>query len=173
FSNQFKEPKVKWKKSTAQKILFEMLLEGTIPDSKEDVSMSLEHIYSLHPDFALYDFALFRDRLAKLRDTLQNMNQRARDDLAAFNTYKLNHKPSLTSHKGYIQWQGSTSRELLLDDLADGKDQLMSPQELWQSRPEYYDEFPLHAFRSKLEQERRTAKYLHTLQERGLMHRAS
>jgi hypothetical protein len=37
---------------------------------------------------------------------------------------------------------------------------------------EYYNESPLDAFRSKLYQELSTAKYLHTLKERGLNKKA-
>jgi hypothetical protein len=37
----------------------------------------------------------------------------------------------------------------------------------WLTRPAYYDEFPLNAFREKISQEIRTAKYLHTLKVRG------
>jgi hypothetical protein len=35
------------------------------------------------------------------------------------------------------------------------------------------DDFPLDAFRDKLKQEIGTAKYLHTIKERGIEHRAS
>ena len=35
------------------------------------------------------------------------------------------------------------------------------------------DKFPLAAFRKKLEQQIKTAKYLHTIKERGIEHRAS
>ena len=45
--------------------------------------------------------------------------------------------------------------------------------ELWASQQEYTDEFPLDAFRGKLEQEIRTRKYIYTLEVRGIEHRAS
>ncbi|MEL7338943.1 MAG: hypothetical protein AAGM67_00550 [Bacteroidota bacterium] len=173
YSEKFKEPKVRWKKSNARKVLFDMLLEGIVPGSDEDTTMPIDEVYLLHPEFALYDFQKFPERLSKLGKSLNDMIKRANDDLLAFNIYKSNHKPSLVSHKGYIQWQGSNSRELLLDDILAGKHEEMTPMELWNSRPEFRDEFPLHAFRSKLEQERRTSKYLHTLRVRGILHKAS
>jgi hypothetical protein len=49
----------------------------------------------------------------------------------------------------------------------------MTPQELWESREEYRLEFPVHVFRQKVDQERRTAKYLHTVKVRGYEHESS
>jgi hypothetical protein len=39
--------------------------------------------------------------------------------------------------------------------------------EFWLTRPEYYDEFPLPVFRDKMRQEKRSTKYIHTLNVRG------
>jgi hypothetical protein len=89
-----------------------------------------------------------------LRAKIKELDFRADEDLEAFRTYKRNHKPSLFSHKGYVQWQGSTAQELLWDDLdAYQKDSNQKPKDLWMSRKEYCDEFPLDAFRDKIKQE--------------------
>ena len=171
----FKEPKTKWRKSKAKKILYQAILDGTVPlNDKNFETMSLEDIYSIDPELSLYDFKKFKSRLNRLRDKVLFLNKRADDDLAAFGNYKKNHKPSLFSHKGYIQWQGSSAQEYLWEDLdAFMNDPNMKPKDLWMSRPEYMNEFPLDAFRDKIKQEIRTAKYLRTLRERGQEHRAS
>jgi hypothetical protein len=166
-SANFKEAKIKWKKSEAKRKLYLLILDGEIADTDTD-SEDLSKIYLMDEEFAKYDFGLFKQRLSALRQKVHELNDRAKNDLEAFETYKSNHKPSLFSHKGYIQWQGSTSQELLLLDIENGKHKQISPKDLWASRSEYYDEFPLDAFRSKLYQELSTAKYLHTLKERGL-----
>jgi len=118
-----------------------------------------------------------QNRLNRLRDKVLDLNKRADDDLEAFKNYKKNHKPSLFSQKGYIQWhwQGSTAQELLLDDLEDYiKNPDMKPFDLlWNSRDEYKNEFPLDAFADKIKQEIRTAKYLKTLRERSKEQRSS
>ena len=44
---------------------------------------------------------------------------------------------------------------------------MLSRFELYGSRPEYYQNFPLDAFRDKVNQEIRTSKYLYTLKVRG------
>jgi hypothetical protein len=44
---------------------------------------------------------------------------------------------------------------------------------LWESRREYFEQFPLDAFRDKIKQEVRTAKYLHTCKTKGIRFKAS
>ena len=51
---QFQEPKTKWKNSAAKKILYNLIIEGTVPD-EVDSTMPLQDIYMLHPKFAKYD----------------------------------------------------------------------------------------------------------------------
>jgi hypothetical protein len=165
-SSEFIEPKVKWEKSHAKKILYNMIMEGSIPD-EDDESEDLERIYIMHEEFSKYDYFKFKDRLSRLRKKIQDLNRRADDDWEAYQVYISNHKPAIFSSKGYIQWQGSTAQEMLWEDMEAGKHKTMTPKELWLSREDVYvKEFPLDAFRSKLQQEIRTAKYLHTLEVR-------
>jgi hypothetical protein len=166
-SRDFQEPKKKWEKSEARKRLYLLILDGVIADEDNDAE-DLQEIYMMDEEFLKYDYGKFKDRLSRLRTKIHQLNDRAKDDLEAFENYKSNHKPSLFSHKGYIQWQGSDAQELLLDDIAKNMHKTMKPEELWLSRNEYKNEFPLHAFRDKLRQEIKTAKYLYTLKERGL-----
>jgi hypothetical protein len=159
--------KLKWRKSKAQQILYGMLVDGTVP-MEDDPNMPLEDIYLLDEEFSKFEYEQFKGRLNRLRAKIVEMDNRANADLEAFRVYKQNHKPSLFSHKGYIQWQGSTAQELLWDDLDDYlKDPDMKPKDLWLKRKEYSDEFPLDAFRDKIKQEIRTAKYIRTRQARA------
>jgi hypothetical protein len=162
---QSKEKKKnKWRKSKAKQILYEMLLDGTVPMEN---TMPLEDIYLLDEEFDNFDFDKFKGRLDRLKKKIRELDSRADEDLEAFRIYKRNHKPSLFSHKGYIQWQGSTAQELLWDDLdAYLKDPNKKPKDLWMSRKEYHDEFPLDAFRDKIKQEIRTQKYIRTREAR-------
>ena len=67
---QFKEPKVKWKKSKAKRILYDLLRDGTVPlvqkDSNGTVTMPIEEIFALDEEFALYDPDKFPSRLGAL-----------------------------------------------------------------------------------------------------------
>ncbi len=169
-ADAFKEPKVKWRKSKAKRILYELLMDGTIP---LDDTMPFEEFFLLSQEFASYDPEKFKSRLRSLRDKISELDKRAEEDRKAFDVYKKNHEVSLFSHKGYIQWQGSDAQDLLWDDIEAGKLGTMTKKQLWESRPEYREEFPLFAFRKKVEQEIRTSKYVHTVRMKGILHKAS
>lgn len=111
--DDFKEPSIKWKKSKAKEILTEMIIQGDIPEDPDDPT-PVDDIYILHPEFCKYDRSKFPGRLnLKIKD----MWSRADDDFKAFENYIANHEPSLYSHKGYAEWQGSDAQMFLLMDL--------------------------------------------------------
>jgi hypothetical protein len=111
-SAQFKEPKIKWKKSEAKRELYHLILDGVISDADNE-SEDLLEIYQMSMKFGLYDFGKFKARLTALRKKIHELNDCAAEDLLAFENYKSNHEVSLFTHKGNIQWQGSDAQELL------------------------------------------------------------
>jgi hypothetical protein len=174
----FIEPKIKWRKSQAKKLLHAAIIDGKVPENALDNDgneiMKLEEIYGLHQEFLLYDFTKFAARLASVRADILSNKDRSLDDMSAFELYLLNHNVSLYSRKGYIQWQGSDAQCCLLEDISNGC--LLTeqkPKELWESRQEYYENFPLDVFRKNIQQEVRTAKYLHTIKTKGISYHAS
>ena len=172
----FKEPKTKWRKSEAKKLLYKDIMEGRVPiDAKEDGNnkLALKDIYSLRPEYAEYDYNKFSSRISSIRSTMKKNISRAKDDQAAFDLYVETNPVSYFSHKGYIQWQGSESQRLLQEDIANGRLEEWGKMELWQSRQEYHFEFPLKEFRDKIDQEIGTAKYLYTLKVKGKQHKSS
>jgi hypothetical protein len=171
--DSFEEPKTKWKKSKAKQVLYDLLMEGTVPLDLEDTSMSLEEIYGINDELMKYSFEKFAGRLQSLRESIIDSNNRADEDFEAFATYVRNHEVSKQSYKGYLQWQGSTAQELLWDDLPAYMKDDRKPMDLWKSRPEYQNKWHHNVFRSKLEQEIRTYKYLRTMRERKVIHKAS
>ena len=128
---------------------------------------SLEEIYLFNIEFQNYSFERFGARLAYIRADIKRNKNRATEDLAAFLRYKENNEVSLYSRKGYGQWQGSSAQECLLKDMLEGLHISNKPKALWESRAEYYEQYPLDAFRDKISQEVRTAKYLRTLKMKG------
>jgi hypothetical protein len=62
--------------------------------------------------------------------------------------------------KATLKWQGLDAQVLLLEDMEAGELKLLGEKELWGKRPEYYECFPLPAFRNYIYQEIRTGKYL-------------
>jgi hypothetical protein len=174
---EFEEPKVTWRNSRAKEVLYTLIMDEVVPLEAKDCNnrptMAIKDIYNLHDEFKKYDIDKFAGRLKAIRDKIKELNSRADEDLVAFKNYKQNHAVSMYSHKGYIQWQGSDAQKFLLMDIEAGKHNELKPKVLWESRRAYMDTFPLHVFRSKLEQEIRTAKYIHTVKVRGIEHRAS
>jgi hypothetical protein len=173
---KLEEPDIAWRDSKAKKLLYKALMRGKIPakakDQQNKSTMELKDIYIMRPEYSEYRYDMFSSRLSSIRSTFSTNTQRAQDDQAAFDVYVENNEVSTMSHKGYIQWQGSESQRLLKEDMEDGEmekyaDQKFPKMKFWQSRPEYYNEFPLHVFRDKIQQEIGTAKYLHTLKVRG------
>lgn len=157
--------------------MYDFLRDGTIPLVQTDIhgneTMSIDEILNLDEEFSLYDPDKFKLRLRSLRKKILELDDRAADDRKAFDVYNKNHHVSHFSHKGYIQWQGSDAQELLWDDIDDGKMETMTKTQLWESRTEYKDKFPLDAFRKKVEQEIRTSKYVRTVRKKGVLHPAS
>jgi hypothetical protein len=173
---KLEEPEIAWRDSKAKRLLYKALMRGKIPakarDQQNKSTMELKDIYVMRPEYSEYRYDMFSSRLSSLRSTFSTNTQRAEDDQAAFDVYVENNEVSTMSHKGYIQWQGSESQRLLREDVEDGEmekyaDQKFPKMKFWQSRPEYYNEFPLDVFRDKIQQEIGTAKYLHTLKVRG------
>jgi len=169
---EYEEPKIKWKRSKAKMILMQDILDGKVPlhatDEDGKRTTDLHELYYSRVEFTEYHYSKFQSRLYSLRKTIKNDKNRQALDQEAFDNYRLNH-PELAqfSHKGYIQWQGSLSQQLCQQDLKEKKHETMSRLDFYCSRPEYYNEFPLDAFRDKVKQEIRTAKYFHTLQVKG------
>lgn len=169
----FKEPKIKWRNSKAKKILQKAVVDGDVSEEATGVAGELEVIYGFHEDFKLYSFGKFAARLARVREDFTSNTNRAAADLLDFNNYISHHEVSKKSRKGYPQWQGSNAQHLLLTDILNNLHKSSKPIVLWRSRPEYYNQFPLTTFRSKLEQQIRTAKYLHTVKMKGVQYKAS
>jgi hypothetical protein len=71
--------------------------------------------------------------------TVSKDRSRAAAGKIAFDDFVSRAIPSLTSHLGYIQWQGSEVQALLLADIEAEKHLNMTKQELWLSNIEYYD----------------------------------
>ena len=85
-SPNFKEPKTKWRNSKAKRLLYASLMEGVVPMDR--TTMSIHEIYLLHPELALYSFDKFEGRLERLRKKIEELDNQADDDLAAFENYK-------------------------------------------------------------------------------------
>ena len=161
------EPKIRWAKSKARELLYADIIDGKIPLDKNDKSMKLKEIYNLCPEFKEYSYKKFSSRLRSLQKIVIALKNRAKADQEAYQNFIENHQPSLFTHKGYIQWQGSKAQEKLKEDMEAGLHESMEKKELYESRPEYFENFPLDQFRDKISQETKTKKYLNYLKSKN------
>jgi hypothetical protein len=170
------EGKVKWKDSEARRILYKDVKDRVVPlEAKYDdgtPTMKLEDIYASRPEFAGYDYNKFSSRLATIRGTIKQLEERTDGDEDAFAAFVANHPVSHYDRNGFIQWQGSESQQLAKADIEAGLLQ-QGYKSLWRSRPEYFMEFDFKSFSEKIRQEIKVRKYLHTLRVRGKQHKAS
>jgi hypothetical protein len=175
---KFVEPKINWRKSKAKLLLHQDVKEGRVPLERDEVNkhgdpISLKEVYALHPEYAEYDYEKFSLRLSSIRKTVKEHNHHVKMDQSAFSNFVAAHPPSLYSAKGYIQWQGSKAKKQLKDDLRDNLHKSMGKKKLWGYRPVYYEDFPLEAFRQKLDQMIRTNKYMYKPKVKGKQHKSS
>ena len=165
------EPKPRWGKSKARKLLCVDIIEGRVPrKAKDDANkstMKLSDIYSLRPEYKQYHYSKFSSRLSSLRKTIAEREARVILDKEAFDDYVSKHPVNYITHKGYIQWQGSDAQELALEDMANNVHNTKKWAVWHGERREFHKHFPLSVFKDKIRQEIKTAKHLHTLEVRG------
>ena len=168
---EWDEPATKWGKSKARKLLYKDIMNGQVPRTAKDANgkstMKLKDIYEMHEDYKKYHYSKFSGRVARMRSLIDERESRKDLDQQAFDNYVSSHQISFFSHKGYIQWQGSDAQEFALEDIKNNVHNTTKWKVWHGQRREFYEHFPLDAFRDKIKQEIRTAKYLHTLEVRG------
>ena len=156
-----------WEFHPLRERLLELLISNEIPTSyKEMGPKAVWDKYCGEKVFQGFNYdAAFKRRLLALRKFVAEGKSRALLDRHAFDMARRNHQaPELTS-RGEPQWNGSDAQRLLKEDIASNKHIGSKPEALWWSRDEY-QQFYLTTFRSHLQQEERTKKYLHTLEYR-------
>jgi hypothetical protein len=103
---KFLEPKIKWAKSPARKLLYTDVKEGSVPlDAIVDGKRTTDNkeVYMMHPEYSEWNIDSFGRRLGGLRKFITAKNVRAEDDQKAVNKFVENNELSTMSHKGYIQ----------------------------------------------------------------------
>lgn len=167
--NDFVEPKTKWKKSAAKRLLTEDIVNNLV--GPDDLA---EDVYMQRPEYSLYDPMKFEQRLKDLIASISGHNDRAEEDLYALEIYLENNDVSHFNHRGEAQWKGSDAYELLMEDLDEGRfEALQGYRNLYDSRPEYWTQYPFEVFRDYVRMEIGTQKYLHTLEVKGKQHKSS
>jgi hypothetical protein len=101
------EPRVRWNKSQACKLLYADVQAGVASEE-----LKMEEVYVMRPEYAAYDWEKFASRLNYIRQSVAYNSQHAANDEAAFNDFVANNTLSYYKNKGSIQWQGSSAQTL-------------------------------------------------------------
>lgn len=116
-------------------------------------------MYLYRPEFAEYEYRLFRTNQLQLRKNLKDKDDRAAAESAALAHDRRIHPKPTHNHRGEPRWEGSEAEQLLQFDVDEGKHESMKPQELYHSRKEYQN-YTLDVFRGHIYQEEKRRKFL-------------
>jgi hypothetical protein len=125
----------------------------------QDMEPRVVHLQ--RPEFADFKISHFRDCLRDLRRQIIEKNNSAASDSAALARDRLIYPKATHNHRGEPQWDGDGSKaeQLLRKDMDEGKHDIMKPMDLYESRKDYYDDYPLGVFRGHIHQEAGCRKY--------------
>ena len=101
---------------------------------------------------------LFKSRLNGMKEIVKKGLERAAEDKEALMEDRMLHPRPKTNHRGEPEWNESRAKELLLEDMDERVHLKLTPEELWESRPEY-KLFYLETFRGHIHQEIHTRKW--------------
>jgi hypothetical protein len=155
-----KKKLVEWKDRKGKALLIADIRCGTIPED-----MNWKVAFRLRAAFAVGDTPdeaerLFQDRLRRARKENKEQSTRAASELALLQQDRLVRPIPATNHRGEPRCEGSAAQSLLKEDIAALKHVGLSPQQFYQSRPEYYTHYPLYVIKGHVEQEIRLQKFL-------------
>lgn len=155
----------KWRKSPAQYYVYDGLKNGVIPLEGMAPKEVYENYCKDRPEFAAFGDKNFASRLRSLRAKVADKNNRAaRDGAFLTDDRKVYPRPSQDAF-GLPYWPDSDAKVKLAEDMDAGKHKILSGEQLWASRPEYYENYPVDTFIKHIFQEERSRKFLLYCQE--------
>lgn len=111
-------------------------------------------VYAFRWEFSQVNYNNFRSNFCNLKKTIRKNRERAEADEAGY-LHDIAIFPLAKDIPGY--WDGSEAQRLLKLDINNKRHELMKPQCLWLSRPEY-QEYSLSKFRGHIHQELRSTR---------------
>jgi hypothetical protein len=122
--------------------------------------MGPQEVYLQRTEFTEFAYNNFRSNLRYLRkDIISTRAQDVSDSTALANDRRIHPKKAL-NHRGEPRWEGSEAERLLRLDMDEEKHRTLKPRELYMTRQQYHDNYPLKVFRGHIDQEERRRKYI-------------
>ena len=151
---------IDWATSEAKMIICDDLREGKLPMTEEEMSTEAAFaFYKQNPAFELVCMKQFKIQLKAHRQQMGKEKVRAALEEIAWKKDRELHPVKHMNPRGEPEFYLSEAHKLLREDVANNRHKLMTPSVLQQSRPEYQD-FALHTFSKRIEQEERYVRYI-------------
>lgn len=151
---------IDWRKSQAKKIVTTDIEEKVL--SAYEIVVSSEQAYAVYkrlPEFKEVCYSQFKARLADHRRAfLKKEAESIREEDAFQHDCLLHPRNETHDRRGKPIFDRSPAKDLLRNDIKNGAYPLLSPMELWNTRPEY-KLFDLTTFRQRIYQEIRRNKF--------------
>jgi hypothetical protein len=159
------EDNIIWRNSEARCILIEDLVRGILPLERSQMTEAEAfEIYQGMVGFADVRFPQFRARLKDHRAQVKKSSQRSKYEEECLKHDRLIFPRKLLDENGTPVFDLHPAKLLLREDVAEGKHLLMTPLQLWKSRPDEYMLFQEPFFRNKMYQAVRRQKFVNYLQ---------
>ena len=152
---------INWRNSPAKKIILSDLEDGCLSTNAEETSAEAAwEIYKNLPEFEGVCFKQFNEHLKDHRVQVKKKKEQSILEETAFQRDCLLHPRDNThDRRGKLIFDRSPAKALLRHDIKHGAYPLLSPMELWNTRPEY-KLFDLNVFRGRIYQEIRRNKFI-------------
>lgn len=152
-----KKETIDWRKSDAKKLLYQDLVDGTIPLTV--LEMDPADVHWQRPEYVEVPYDQFKDRLKDMRERISTeRNQSELDEAGLARDRGIFPKQAYDKDRGYPRWEGSAAQKWLKKDVDDGKHlENYTPASFRLSREEY-KEFPARVIGKHVSQEHELRK---------------
>ena len=142
-------PPEKWERSKAKAVLKQLL-------KSDDLYMNMhkEHLYLLSPElFGQYRKDYFVEKVEDLKATIKENKKQNKLQEKALVADRVKFPKNPITFWGYRRWDDSEAKRQLREDIKNGLQKTMKPEQLRTSKMNVYGEFPLAIFRKHIYQE--------------------
>jgi hypothetical protein len=157
-----KEDWIKWRDSPAKAVLMDDLRRGVLPrDSQALTAEQAWPFYRRMPEFKKVCFSQFKARLKDHRSQVTKQWRLCQEDEEAFRKDQKRGYRNTRSHnrRGELIIDLSPIKELIREDVQDGKHRGLTPLQFQSTRPEYGQLKP-EKFKDRIYQEIRRQKFI-------------
>jgi len=137
------------------------LEDGFLPTDEKEVSA--QAAWAVYKNLPEFDGVCFKQFDARLKDHRRAVEKKTQQSIWEEEAYQhdclLHPRDNTHDRRGKLIFDRSPAKELLRQDIKDGAYPLLSPMELWNTRPQY-KLFDLNVFRGRIYQEIRHTKFI-------------